>query len=87
MVLIRKSKRGVQKQPLEVFCKKVVLRNFAKFTRKHLRQRLFFNKIAGRLAILLRTCFPVNFAKFLRTLFLKSTPGRLLLGDSHLNQI
>ena len=72
MVLIRKSKRGVQKQPLEVFCKKVVLRNFAKFTRKHLRQRLFFNKIAGRLAILLRTslwhrCFPVNFAKFLRT--------------------
>ena len=77
MVLIRKSKSGVQKQPLEVFCKKRVLRNFAKFTGKHLCQRLFFNKIAGRPAILLRKslwhrCFPVNFAKFLRTLFLKN---------------
>ena len=32
---------------LEVFCKKGALRNFAKFTRKHLRQSLFFNKVAG----------------------------------------
>ena len=31
----------------EVFCKKGVLRNFAKFTGKHLCQRLFFNKAAG----------------------------------------
>ena len=31
----------------EVFCKKGVLRNFAKFTRKHLCQSLFFNKVAG----------------------------------------
>ena len=28
----------------EVFCKKGVLRNFVKFTGKHLRRRLFFNK-------------------------------------------
>ena len=28
-----------------VFCKKVVLRNFAKFTGKHLCQYLFFNKV------------------------------------------
>ena len=28
----------------EVFCKKGVLRNFAKFTGKHLYPRLFFNK-------------------------------------------
>ena len=28
----------------EVFCKKGVLRNFEKFTRKHLYQRLFLNK-------------------------------------------
>ena len=27
----------------EVFCKKGVLRNFTKFTGKHLRQSLFFN--------------------------------------------
>ena len=31
----------------EVFCKKSVLRNFAKFTRKHLYKSLFFNKVAG----------------------------------------
>ena len=36
-----------QKQPPEVFCKKGVLRNFAKFTGKHLCQILFFNKVAG----------------------------------------
>ena len=31
----------------EVFCKKVVLRNFTKFTGKHLCQSIFFNKVAG----------------------------------------
>ena len=31
----------------EVFCKKGVLRNFAKFIGKHLYQSLFFNKVAG----------------------------------------
>ena len=30
-----------------MFCKKGVLRNFKKFTGKHLCQRLFFNKVAG----------------------------------------
>ena len=34
-----------QKQPPEVFCEKGVLRNFAKLTGKHLRQRLFFMKV------------------------------------------
>ena len=29
----------------EVFCKNCVLRNFSKFTEKHLRQSLFFNKV------------------------------------------
>ena len=47
----------------EAFCKKGVLRNFAKFIGKHLCQSLFFNKVAG----LRRT--PVNFAKFLRIPF------------------
>ena len=58
---------------LEVFCKKGVLRNFTKFTGKHLCQSLIFNKVAG----LRHRCFPVNFAKFLRTPFCR-TP----LGDS-----
>ena len=54
---------------------KSVLRNFTKFTEKHLCQNLFFNKVTGlRPAILLKKrlwhrCFPMNFAKFLRTPF------------------
>ena len=61
--------------------KKGVLRNFLKFTGKHLRQRLVFNKVAGlRPATLLKKsfwhgCFPVNFAKFLRKPFLQNTSG------------
>ena len=38
-----------QKQPPEVFFKKSVLRNFAKFKGKHLCQSLFFNKVTGLL--------------------------------------
>ena len=48
-----------QKQPPKVLCIKDVLRNFAKFTGK--------NKVPGL------KCFPVNFAKFLRTTFLQNT--------------
>ena len=39
--------KSSQKQPSEVFYKKVVLRNFAKFNGKHLYKSLFFNKVAG----------------------------------------
>ena len=69
----------------EVFCKKGVLRNFTKFTGKHLCQSLLFNKVAGpRPATLLKKrlwhrCFPVNFAKFLRTPFLTEHLRWLLL--------
>ena len=55
--------------------RKGILRNFAKFTGKHLYRSLFFNRVAGlRPATLLRKkiwhkCFPVNFAKFSRTAF------------------
>ena len=65
--------------------KKGVLRNFAKYTGKHLCQSLLFNKVAGlRPApslkkILCHRCFPVNLAKFLRTPFLPKTSGRLPL--------
>ena len=44
----------------EVFCKKGVLINFAKFTGKHLRQSLFFNK---------------TFSKFLRKPTLNDFPS------------
>ena len=53
-----------------MFCKKGVLRNFANFTGKHLCQSLFFSKVATLLKKRLwHRCFPVNFAKFLRTPF------------------
>ena len=59
--------------------RKGVLRNFTKFTEIHLRQSLFFNKVArpqpcnfikkeARLQV-----FSCNFAKFLRTPFLQIT--------------
>ena len=72
--LKRVLKRLTSSRP-EVFCKKGVLRNFTKFTGKHLCQSLFFNKVAGlRPATLLKKrlwhmCFPVNVVKFLRTPF------------------
>ena len=62
-----------------------VLKNFTKFTGKYLYQGLFLNKVAGlRPATLfkkeaLAQVFPVNFAKFLKTLFLQNTSGALLL--------
>ena len=50
----------------EVFCKKGVPRNFANFTRKHLPQNLFFNKVTGlRLHL-----HYMNFEKFLRAPFI-----------------
>ena len=58
-----------------------VLRNFVKFTEKHLCQSLFFNKVAGlKSAPLLKKrlwhrCFPVNFGKFLRTPFYRPPLG------------
>ena len=44
-----------QKQPPELFYKKVILKSFTKFTGKHLSQSLFFNKGAAlRSATLLK---------------------------------
>ena len=65
--------------------KKGVLKNFPKSAGKHVCQRLFFNKdVSLRSATLLKKrlwhwCFPVNFAKFLRTPFIQNTSGQLLL--------
>ena len=67
--------------------KKGALGNFAKFTGKHLRQSLFFNKVGGLSPEackfikkrLWHRCFPVNFAKFLRAPFLTEHVLWLLL--------
>ena len=68
----------------QVLCKKVILRNFAKLTGKNLNQSL-------RPATLLKKklwhrCFPVNFAKFLRTPFLTEHLRWLLLKVAILNR-
>ena len=68
-----RNSRAKRSNDLRCFLKKGILRNFAKLARKHLCQSLFFNKVAGLSpAALLKKklwhrCFPVNFAKFLRT--------------------
>ena len=36
---------------MEVFCKEGALKNFAKFTGKHMCQSLFLNKFAGRASV------------------------------------
>ena len=75
-----------------------VLKNIVKFTGKHVCKSLFLNKFAGRKpATLLKKrlwhrCFPVNFAKFLRTPFcsvkIQNNSGGCFCnkGDSSLNQ-
>ena len=65
--------------------RKDVFKNFAKFTGKHLCQSHFFNKVVGlRPATLWKKrlwhrCFPGNFERFFRMLFLQNTYGRLPL--------
>ena len=59
--------------------KNSVLKNFVNFTRKHLRWNLFLMKLKACNFIkkrLRRRCFPVKYAKFLRTpFFLQNTSG------------
>ena len=54
-----------------------VLRNFTKFTGKHLCQSLSPATLFKKR--LRHSCFPVTFVKFLRTPFLQRTSGRLFL--------
>ena len=63
--------------------RKGVLKNFKEFTGKHLCQNLFINKGLRSVTLLKKRlwhrCFPVNFARFLRTAFLKGHLRWLLL--------
>ena len=78
MIIFRSSHR-------KCFVRKGTVRNFSKFTEKHLYQSLFFIKVADvrpptlLTKILWHKSFPVNFEKFLRTPFLQNTSGRLCL--------
>ena len=86
--LVDNRNNNAQKQsPGCVILKKVFLKISQKFTGKHMCQSLLFNKVAGpRPATLIKKrlwhrCFPVNFAKFLRTSFSIEHLGWLLLRD------
>ena len=63
-----------------MFFKISVFKNFVRFTWKHLWRSLFFNKVADlRSSTLLekrlwQRCFPLNFAKFLRTPCFRAPP-------------
>ena len=63
----------------EMFCKKGVLRNFAKFTGKPLCQS--FRPATLLKKRLWNSCFLVSFTKFLRTPFLTEYPRWLLLSE------
>ena len=59
--------------------KKGVLRNFAKFTGKHLCQRLFFNKVAGQVCNFIKKeslaqVFSCEFCKISKNVFFYRTP-------------
>ena len=58
----------------EVFCKKGALRNFSKFTGKHLCQSLFFSKIAGFRPETLAQVFSCEFCKTSKNTFSYRTP-------------
>ena len=60
----------MQKQPPEVFRRKCFFFKFRKFYRKTPMLEYLFNKVRKNVAIkrLQHRCFPVKFAKFLRTL-------------------
>ena len=67
----------------EMFCRKGVLKNFAKFTGNHLCRSLFFNEDLRPATLLKKRlwhrCFLVNIAKFLRTNFFTEQLRWLLL--------
>ena len=60
-----------------IFCEKFVLKSLAKFTGKHLCWSLFLIKLKAKKRSQ-HSCFPVNFAKFLRTSFFTEQPRWLL---------
>ena len=75
----REGDLSLHRNLTEVFCKKGILKNFAKFTGKHLRQGLFLNKFqVWALQIYLKKTlaqvFSCNFSKSLRIPFFHKTP-------------
>ena len=76
--LLSTSNGEKQKLLQKVFCKRNVLKVFAKFLGKHLCRSLFLNKIAGRRSQM----FSCEFCKFFRALILENMCKRLLLSTA-----
>ena len=89
----QKSPGFVQKQPPEFLCKKRCSEKYCKFHRKTPVLESLFNNVAGPQAcnfikkILQYWCFPIKFAKFLRTPILRNICERLIRFDSPQNTI
>ena len=86
MIRFTKISAAYRSSRPEVFCKRGVLKNFAKFTGKQLCQSLFFNKVAGGACNFIKKetlaqVFPVNSAKFLRIPFFSEHLWWLLLNQ------
>ena len=71
-----KTRLKPKKQPLELFCKKGVLRNFANFTGKHLCSSSLLRELKEVYSFIKKRLrhrrFPEEFTKFLRTPNLKT---------------
>ena len=77
VIAITLSQRCIQRSSRpEVFCKNDVLRNFTKFTGKHLYQSLLFNKVAGmrHTKKTLAQVFSCEFYEISKDSFLHRTP-------------
>ena len=70
MVISTESVEKLRSSRPEVFCKKDVLRNFAKFIGKLLCQDLFFNKVS----CLRPQVFSCEFCEFSKNIFFHRTP-------------
>ena len=70
----------IRSNHLEVFCKRAVLKNLTKSTGKHLCQSLKPTTLLRNR--LWHSCFPMNFAKFLRTSFFIEHLHQLLLNHT-----
>ena len=70
---------GIQKQSLEVLCKKGVFKNFENFTGKQLCRGLFFNKVAGAACSFIKKetlaqAFSCKFCEIFKNTFFYRTP-------------
>ena len=79
-VFFEKKTSGFRSSRPEVFCKKGVLKNFAKFKGKHLCQSLFFDKVAGAACNFIKKetlaqMFSCEFCKISKNTFFYRTPS------------